>query len=240
MPTDPSRRTNDLLDMSTSASETLIISISVLSWQSTGQPRDVKQAALGEKRPGIVQLRRAFAAIKSPGVQHMLTVRETDLIQEREFDQLAEILRAVVNDGASVGFLPPLDRDEALAYWRGVTQPDVRLLLAERDGRIVGTAQLALAMKANGNHRAEVGKVLVHPNAQRQGIGRALMVGIEPIARREGRSLLHLDTREGDGSNALYKSLGYIEAGKIPAFARSGNGDLHPTVFYYKQLPEHE
>ncbi len=166
----------------------------------------------------------------------MLAVREADVIKDHECDALAEILIGVVEDGASVGFLPPLTHDEAVRYWRGVLQPDVRLVLAERDGRIVGAAQLMLAMRANGSHRAEVGKVLVHPNAQRQGIGRALMEGIDPIARREGRTLLHLDTREGDGSNALYQSLGYIEAGRIPAFARSRNGELHTSVFYYKQL----
>jgi GNAT superfamily N-acetyltransferase len=166
----------------------------------------------------------------------MMTIREVGRIKYHEFDPLAEVLIGVVEDGASVGFLPPLSQDEAIAYWREVVKPDVRLLVAEREGTIIGTAQLFLAMKANGAHRAEVGKVLVHPRAQRQGIGRALMLAIEPVARREGRSLLHLDTREGDGSNALYQSLGYIEAGKIPAFARSRNGELHTTVFYYKQL----
>jgi len=167
----------------------------------------------------------------------MLTIREADALNEHELGQLSEILIGVVEAGASVGFLPPLDRREALAYWRDALAPDVRLLLAERNKEIVGTAQLALATRANGSHRAEVGKVLVHPNAQRQGVGRALLEAVEPVAVRENRSLLHLDTREGDGSNALYRSLGYVEAGGIPAFARSRNGDLHTTVFYYKLLP---
>jgi GNAT superfamily N-acetyltransferase len=166
----------------------------------------------------------------------MMTIREVQRLEDQEIDPLAEMLIAVVEDGASVGFLPPLSRDKAIAYWREVIKPDVRLLVAERDGTIVGTAQLFLAMKANGAHRAEVGKVLVHPQAQRQGIGRALMLAIEPVARRERRTLLQLDTREGDGSNRLYQSVGYVEAGKIPAFARSRNGELHTTVFYYKQL----
>lgn len=82
--------------------------------------------------------------------------------------------------------------------------------------------------------------MLVHPNAQRQGIGRALMLALEPIARREGRTLLHLDTREGDGSNHLYRSLGYIEAGTIPAYARSRNGELHAIIFYDKRLIEND
>lgn len=45
-----------------------------------------------------------------------------------------------------------------------------------------------------------------------------------------------LDTREGDLSNRLYKSLGYQEVGKIPGFAISPNGDLDATVIYYKGI----
>jgi ribosomal protein S18 acetylase RimI-like enzyme len=167
----------------------------------------------------------------------MLTIREANRLDEREIGALAEVLIGVVEAGASVGFLPPLSRDEAHTYWRGVLAPDIRLLIAENETGIVGTAQLALAMRANGRHRAEVSKVLVHPSAQRQGIGRALMEALEPIARREDRSLLFLDTREGDPSNRLYRSLGYLEAGRIPDYARSADGSLHATVFYYKPLP---
>jgi ribosomal protein S18 acetylase RimI-like enzyme len=167
----------------------------------------------------------------------MLTIREANRLDEREIGALAEVLIGVVEAGASVGFLPPLSRDEARAYWRGVLAPDIRLLIAENETGIVGTAQLALATRANGRHRAEVSKVLVHPNAQRQGIGRALMEALEPIARREDRSLLFLDTREGDPSNRLYRSLGYLEAGRIPDYARSADGSLHATLFYYKPLP---
>jgi GNAT superfamily N-acetyltransferase len=115
-------------------------------------------------------------------------------------------------------------------------KPGVILLVAEIDGEIVGTAQLELAMRANGRHRAEVNKVLVHPHWQRQGIGRQLMTEIEAVARREGRTLLHLDTREGDASNLAYRALGWTEAGRIPKWARSASGTLDATIFYFKEL----
>ncbi|MER3439581.1 MAG: GNAT family N-acetyltransferase [Chloroflexota bacterium] len=165
-----------------------------------------------------------------------MTIREVTSPGDREIAELASILVAVVAEGASVGFLPPLEMDAAKEYWRTGLGPGTILLVAEQEARIVGTAQLALAMRPNGQHRAEVKKVLVHPAVQRQGIGRALMEAIEVIARQQGRTLLHLDTREGDPSNQLYQSLGYIEAGRIPCWARSADGRLHTTVFYFKLL----
>jgi ribosomal protein S18 acetylase RimI-like enzyme len=165
-----------------------------------------------------------------------VSVCEAGSLASDQIEQLTNILIAVTADGASVGYLPPLDPDEARGYWAGVIRPGNILLIAEHNGRIVGTAQLELAMKLNARHRAEVNKVLVDPACQRQGIGRRLMEALEEVARREGRTLLHLDTREGDGSNDLYRRMGFTEAGRIPNWARSASGSLDGTVFYFKLL----
>lgn len=166
----------------------------------------------------------------------MADIRELARLTDAQIDRLADVLIAVVDDGASIGFLPPLPRAEATSYWRGVLDPGVILLVAEQAGRIVGTVQLQLALRANGRHRAEVAKLMVDPSARRLGIGRQLMQAIGPIARREGRTLLVLDTREGDPSNALYLSMGYQEAGRIPRYARWANGHLDRTVLYFREL----
>jgi ribosomal protein S18 acetylase RimI-like enzyme len=63
-----------------------------------------------------------------------------------------------------------------------------------------------------------------------------LMTHLEREAQLAGKSLLFLDTREGDPSNDLYARLGYREAGRIPNWARDSNGTLSTTVFWYKQL----
>ncbi len=168
--------------------------------------------------------------------------QETDFIaQEEHLDegrrrQLARLLVEVVADGASVGFLPPLAEAEADAYWHNVPAANVRLWTACLDGEIVGSVQLHLAEKANGLHRAEIAKLMVHPGARRRGLARKLIETAENAARAEGRSLLVLDTREGDPSNRLYRSLGYEEAGRIPDYARSEDGRLDATVLYFKRL----
>jgi GNAT superfamily N-acetyltransferase len=165
-----------------------------------------------------------------------VTVRRVDALDRTQIEQLSGILIGVVNAGASVGFLPPLDHAEATAYWEQVLGPSTVLLIAEENGRIVGTGQLDLAMRANGRNRAEVCKVLVHPDEQGKGIGKALMTALEAEAHREGRKLLHLDTNEGDKSNRLYVSAGYTLVGTIPDWAIDGDGRLHGTTFYYKVL----
>ncbi len=76
-------------------------------------------------------------------------------------DELAEVLLDCVEGGASVSFMWPLPRERALAFWRGVGESvagDERLLLvAEAEGRIVGTVQLLLDQPPNQPHRACTG-----------------------------------------------------------------------------------
>ena len=165
-----------------------------------------------------------------------LEIKRVDRLRDEEIAELSQILIGVVNAGASVGFVSPLGKHDATAYWQGVLKPGCVLLIATRDGTIVGTGQLELAMRANGRSRAEVCKVLVAVDAQGQGIGKALMAALELEARNEGRSLLHLDTNAEDKSNRLYLAMGYIAAGTIPNWAIDADGMSHATTIYYKEL----
>lgn len=157
-------------------------------------------------------------------------------IGEKQLIELSNLLIRVVEYGASVGFLPPLQLSVAKDYWVDLLNPDVKLLVAKINGDIVGSIQLHLSNKQNGGHRAEIGKLMTYPEYRRKGIGLSLMNKAEEQAKQENRSLLLLDTREGDPSNNLYKMLGYSVVGHIPNYAKSSDGDLHTTVFYYKNL----
>lgn len=157
-----------------------------------------------------------------------------------ELPELAALLMDAVTHGASVGFLLPLSEQEALAYWQDVANaietPHRVLLVAKLGDSLAGTVQLDMATRPNGNHRAEVAKLMVHSSFRRRGIAQALMNAIEAEAISAGRTTLVLDTREGDPSEALYMKLGYQRAGVIPEYARSTDGKLHATVFMYKLL----
>ncbi|MGH0944601.1 GNAT family N-acetyltransferase [Bacillus mycoides] len=155
---------------------------------------------------------------------------------DEDLEELSELLKTVVNDEASIGFLPPLEQKEATNYWQTVLAPEVIMYVAKINNEVAGSIQLHLVTKPNGIHRAEICKLMTHPNYRRNGIGRLLMQKAEERAKQENRSLLVLDTREGDSSNRLYKSLGFQESGKIPGYAISPNGELDATVIYYKMI----
>lgn len=166
---------------------------------------------------------------------HTLKLEELTTIDEN-IEELAELLIQVVDEGASIGFLPPMNKEDAVSYWENLLQPNIIVFVVKIHNKIVGSVQLHVSSKQNGTHRAEIGKLMTHPNFRRNGIGRVLMQKAEERAKQENRSLLTLDTREGDPSNKLYVSLGFIKCGKIPDYARSANGELHTTVLYYKRI----
>lgn len=154
--------------------------------------------------------------------------------------RLAEILRACVDAGASVSFLPPLASTTARDFWkraaRAVATGERVVLGAWAGGVLVGTATLDMATPPNQPHRADVAKLLVHPDARRHGLARALMARIEEEARRAGRSLLTLDTNAGSPAEGLYRALGWQEVGRIPGYALDANGEECATVIFYKRL----
>jgi hypothetical protein len=45
-----------------------------------------------------------------------------------------------------------------------------------------------------------------------------------------------LDTRRGDHAERLYAGVGWTLAGVIPKYARSADGRVDPSAFYYKLL----
>ena len=162
--------------------------------------------------------------------------------RDDDISALAELLRAVVYDGAGVSFVVPFSLDEARAFWVDQVLPGVlartrHVLVARAGDQILGTVQLDLAWPPNQQHRADVAKLLVHPSARGRGIARALMIALEELARAKGRTLLTLDTWTGSVAERLYRSLGYTVVGVIPRFARGSlTPQLEPTTIMYKEL----
>lgn len=155
-------------------------------------------------------------------------------------DELAALLVETVDGGASVGFLAPLDRAEAAAWWRAraaSVEAGHHLVWLARDGeRVAGTIGLIRPPLPNARHRAEVAKLMVRPSAQGQGLGRRLLTAAEEAAAASGVTLLVLDTESGSPAEHLYRAAGWTECGSIPDYASDPAGALKPTTFYYRTL----
>jgi ribosomal protein S18 acetylase RimI-like enzyme len=156
-------------------------------------------------------------------------------------DDLAALLVDCVDGDASVGFMGPLTRQRARAWWQGVADDadkGDRVLLVAEDaaGRIVGSVQLVLAQPENQPHRADLAKLLVRRSHRRQGIAEALMRAAEAEARRCGKTLLVLDTAS-DSADRLYRRLGWQCVGTIPGYALWPRGGACDTVIFYRELP---
>lgn len=167
------------------------------------------------------------------------TIRQVIRLSDSETDDLAEVLINCVEGGASVGFMSPLTLPRALAFWQRVAEDVARqarvLLVAERDGKIVGTVQVVLEQPENQPHRGDISKMLVHREARCLGIGALLMQAAEDAARRHGKTLLVLDTAS-ESADRLYLRSGWTLVGTVPDFALWPGGGHCSTRFYYRKL----
>lgn len=157
-----------------------------------------------------------------------------------DLDALAETLMQSVALGASIGFILPFGFVQAQAFWQKLLpafeRGEKRLLVARVAGKIAGTVQLVVEQPANGIHRGDVVKLMVHPDGRRKGLARKLMTAVEALACEEGKTLLVLDTVTGSPAQTLYENLGFTLSGTIPHYAMSTEGMLESTSVMYKVL----
>jgi GNAT superfamily N-acetyltransferase len=162
-------------------------------------------------------------------------------LDDRDIQELSDVLIDCVEGGASVSFMLPLPRAKAIAYWENTAASlsrGERKVLVARDPRgvIVGTVQVLLDQPENQPHRGDVAKMLVHRRARRAGVGSALLTAAERCALAAGKTLLVLDTVTDSDGYRLYTRHGWCRCGEIPNYALWPDGRLCPTTLFYKAL----
>jgi GNAT superfamily N-acetyltransferase len=154
--------------------------------------------------------------------------------------RLAAVLKACVDDGASLSFHAPLAIERARAHYRGeasrVARGEAVLFAAWCEGVLVGTVSLGLDMAENQRHRAVVANLMVEPGSRRRGIGRALLRAAETAAQAAGREVLSLETLTGGGAEPLFLGEGWLQLGVIPDFTRTADGTRQATTFFWKRV----
>ncbi|WP_373682701.1 GNAT family N-acetyltransferase [Streptomyces sp. S1] len=185
--------------------------------------------------------RRDLLCLEKPLVTDDIARLTPDAVRAHAPDGLAALLVDAVDGGASVGFLAPLDAAEAASWWlraAGEAEEGVRDVWAALDdaGRPAGAVTLVRTGAANGRHRGEIARLLVHRSARGRGLGRRLLAAAEAHAAATGLTLLVLDTQTGSPAERLYRGAGWTAAGTIPDYAADPAGTLRATTLYYKRL----
>jgi GNAT superfamily N-acetyltransferase len=167
-----------------------------------------------------------------------LEIELLDEPDEHDVRDLAHVLVDCVEGGASVNFVAPLPMADAVEWWHAALEQPHALTWAARgpSGRIVGCVRLVLAQQDNGQHRAEVSKLLVSTAARRTGCAAALMAALESWAEEHGRHRLVLDTETGSPAEEVYERLGWTRVGTIPDYALTSSGELCGSTIFTKSL----
>ena len=170
-----------------------------------------------------------------------IQIRCLQTIGDREIQGLSDVLIDCVEGGASVGFMLPMPRAKAEAFWRSTSASVARgerIVLAAEDasGMIVGTVQIILDQPENQPHRGDIAKMLVHRGIRRQGVGASLLAAAERSALSAGKTLLVLDTVTGGDAERLYARQGWQLCGQIPNYALWPNGTPCATTIFFKFL----
>jgi GNAT superfamily N-acetyltransferase len=130
-----------------------------------------------------------------------------------------EDLPAVLELFELSGIDPPglNEPDRARQHWNSLhALPGARVLVAEHQGRVVGTLSLfVLPLLAHGGLPSMVVEdVATHPDMQGQGIGRALMHEAMAIARANGCYKLALSSNlQRTKAHGFYDDLGFQRHG---------------------------
>lgn len=126
---------------------------------------------------------------------------------------------------------------EAVFLQAKTDSPDEIEILAEIDGKVVGTAGIdRVGIKDKVKHRAEIG-ISVDKDFWGLGIGRALIRACIECAKEAGYSQLELDVvAQNERAIALYESEGFVEYGRNPKGFRSRLSGWQELVLMRKEL----
>jgi len=198
-------------------------------------------SAYSATAPQSRELRASAQLYAHPALGTGIGVRKLNSRDLQWLPALCDLLIDGVHQGATLGFLAPLSRYQALDYWHGVFArlgPHQSLWIACQgdDGPLQGAVQLSLCPRANAHHRGEVQRLMVHSKSRGRGIASQLMTSVECAALAQDRTLLVLEAPAGSQAEAVYAHLGWQRAGEIPDYDACAEGRLHSSALYYKRL----
>jgi GNAT superfamily N-acetyltransferase len=148
--------------------------------------------------------------------------RQPALLREARREDVPEIVALLADDAIGAGREGPADDAYYAAFELIAADERNQVLVAEADGRIVGTLQLTMipGLSRHGMLRGQIEGVRVSSASRGQGLGRVMIERAIEVARGQGCGLVQLmsDKRRPDAVR-FYQSLGFTashEGLKLP------------------------
>lgn len=169
----------------------------------------------------------AISGTAGPAILDAMELASDPDLGARFAESVHQILADLVRAGAALGWVEPPSRPDVADLLGEVVSAvqagDGSLRAAYLDRRLVGLGYWRRYARPTHRPHADLEKLAVDAAAHGCGVGRALTAALIADARRAGIEVLTLDVR-GDNSNALrlYRSLGFIEYGRLPDFVAVG------------------
>jgi GNAT superfamily N-acetyltransferase len=150
-------------------------------------------------------------------------------IRDEDWPSVFRIVDEVVRDGETYAYPDDLTPESARELW--VERPPGLTVVAERDGRILGSAKMGPNRPGRGDH-VGTASFMVDAAARGAGVGRILGEWVVDWHRRAGFEGIQFNAVVASNETAvrLWRSLGFEIIGTVPGAFRSrrhGRVGLH-------------
>lgn len=153
---------------------------------------------------------------------------------------LATLWLAVSREGGAVGFLPDAPERDVLAaaehVVREVRAGREKMIVIETGAALAGAVFLRRGPGPIVEHRADLLRLMVHPDLQGEGWGTRLLDAAVAHAAEMGLQQLLLSARGGTRLPEFYAKQGWTEVGRWQQALRVGPQDLRDEIWFQLAL----
>jgi GNAT superfamily N-acetyltransferase len=149
-----------------------------------------------------------------------------------DHDAVWAILEPVIRAGETWALPRDMTRDEALTFWHDAKHP----IVAELDGRVVGTYFIRTNQMGGGRHVANAG-YMTATDAQGRGVARAMVADSLERARALGYRAMQFNfvVSTNDRAVRTWLAAGFVIAGTLAgAFEHPTLGEVDVYVMYQR------
>jgi|GEM_PF-458381 GNAT superfamily N-acetyltransferase len=178
------------------------------------------QVAEGEQTISTWLLERAEKAASD------VQMRWLRSIDDATADQILRVMNRVLEEETTIGFPDPLDNETGQGLMRQLND-DVRtgrrhVLVAQKDGTIVGQLILTPNQLPNCRHIAELCRGFIDPSFRGAGLSLRAFQEVAAMCEELGTEVLCLDVREGTNAAMWWRHFGFEPYGLLHDYARVG------------------